>query len=240
MDHDSNYVVPACSLIFFMARPAWKAKMAIVTSAAQFNQIFKVVVFCLAFPISTANCTTTDSVEPASIISAPERASTKPPPPTPEPSWWDGQYLTGDWGGLRTQLANEGVTPYVYYNAIVAGNPVGGLKSGTDYGQDINFGLTFDMQKLSNWDGATININGVDRAGNTIRPDVGNLYDPMQLVGGSTIYLYNVTLEQKFLNDIGSFKFGRLSAGDDFASSPLYGYYLNNGIDGQIKAVVEV
>jgi len=57
-------------------------------------------------------------------------------------------------------------------------------------------------------------------------------------VGGSTIYLYNLTLEQKFLQDIGSFKFGRLSAGDDFASSPLYGYYLNNGIDGQIKAVV--
>ncbi len=94
------------------------------------------------------------------------------------------------------------------------------------------------MQKLTNWQGATININGIDRAGNTIRPDVGNLYDPMQLVGGSTAYLYNITLEQKFLNDIGSFKFGRLSAVDDFASSPLYGYYLNNGIDGQIKAVV--
>ena len=201
--------------------------------------------FCKAFVICLfglsavmARGSVTDTSDPTTLTSAPSRSATKPPLPPADKSWWDGTYLTGEWGGLRQELANEGVTPYMYYNAIIAGNPWGGLKSGSAYGQDLNFGLTFDMQKLTNWQGATININGIDRAGNTIRPDVGNLYDPMQLVGGSTAYLYNITLEQKFLNDIGSFKFGRLSAGDDFASSPLYGYYLNNGIDGQIKAVV--
>jgi len=154
-------------------------------------------------------------------------------------SWLDGKYLTGDWGGERKQLLDEGVTPYVYYNAIVAGNPWGGISQACpQYAQDMNFGLTFDMQKLVGWTGGTFNINGVDRIGNTIRPDIGNLYDPMQLVGGSTIYLYNITVEQEFWNNKGSFKFGRLSPGDDFASSPLYGYYLNNGIDGQVKAIV--
>jgi porin len=191
----------------------------------------------IALVAKGAEPTTTD---PETLTSAPMRSSIKPPPPPPpEPCWWDGPYLTGDWGGERQKLADEGVTPYIYYNAIMAGNAAGGLKQGGPlYGQDLNFGLTFDMQKLTGWEGATININGVDRAGNTIRPDVGNLYDPMQLVGGSTAYLYNITLEQKFLHDIGSFKFGRLTAGDDFASSDFYGYYLNNGIDGQIKAVV--
>ena len=160
-------------------------------------------------------------------------------PLPPEKSWWDGAYLTGDWGGARQELADEGVIPFFTYDAIMAGNVAGGLKQGGPlYGQNLGFGLTFDMQKLVDWKGATIQISGVDRAGNTIRPDVGNLYDPMQLVGGSTAYLYNITLDQKFLDDIGSFKFGRLTAGDDFASSDFYGYYLNNGIDGQIKAVV--
>jgi porin len=202
----------------------------------------KLKAFCAALFVwlpATGFGASADLSESSTVTSAPERASLKPPSPPPEPSWWDGPYLTGDWGGERTQLINEGVTPYVYYNAMVAGNPWGGLKqAGPQYAQDMNFGLTFDMQKMVGWQGGTININGVDRIGNTIRPDIGNLYDPMQLVGGSTIYLYNLTTEQKFLNNIGSFKFGRLSAGDDFASSPLYGYYLNNGIDGQVKAVV--
>ncbi len=159
--------------------------------------------------------------------------------PPPDSDWWHGQYLTGDWNAERQKLADEGVTPFFTYDAIMAGNVSGGLKQGGPlYGQNLGFGLTFDMQKLVGWKGATINISGVDRAGNTIRPDVGNLYDEMQLVGGSTAYLYDVTLEQKFLNDKVAFKFGRLSAGDDFASSDFYSYYLNNGIDGQIKAVV--
>jgi len=202
--------------------------------------VFKAIVVLLLGSIAiTAQGATPESPDATTEISSPTRATAKPLPPPPEPSWWDGPYLTGDWNGLRRELADEGVTPYIYYNAIMAGNASGGLKQGGPlYGQDLNFGLTFDMQKLANWQGVTININGVDRAGNTIRPDVGNLYDPMQLVGGSTAYLYNITLEQKFLDNIGSFKFGRLSAGDDFASSDFYGYYLNNGIDGQIKAVV--
>jgi porin len=195
-------------------------KMAFVISGVQFR-------FCKASITVFAICT---------ALAA--NAAPKSPTSDDVSSWWNGQYLTGDWNGERQQLANEGVTPIFTYDAIMAGNVAGGLKQGSDYGQNLGFGLTFDMQKLVGWQGATINIYGVERAGNTVRPDVGNLYDPMQLVGGSTAYLYDVTIKQRFLHDIGSFKFGRLSAGDDFASSPFYSYYLNNGIDGQIKAVV--
>jgi len=155
-------------------------------------------------------------------------------------SWWDGQHVTGNWGGLRSQLQNEGVTPYIVYTAIVSGNPSGGIRQvGPKYAQDINFGLTFDLQKLVGWEGATINLNSVDRAGKTIRPAVGSVYDPVEIYGGQTITLYNVTLEQKFCRDLGSIKLGRLSPGDDFAVSPLYSYYVNNGIDGQIRAVID-
>jgi len=155
-------------------------------------------------------------------------------------SWWNGSYLTGDWGGLRAQLQDEGVTPYAYYTSITIGNPSGGInQTGPKYAQDVSFGLNFDMQKLVGWDGATINICGIDRLGETIQKDVGSVYDPVQIYGGQTIFLYNVTLEQEFWNDIGSFKIGRLSPGDDFATSPLYGYYVSNGIDGQIRAVID-
>jgi len=155
-------------------------------------------------------------------------------------AWWQGAWLTGDWGGEREQLASDGITPYVFYTSIVAGNPIGGHEQvGPRYAQDISFGLTFDMQKLVDWDGATININGIDRFGKTIRREIGSVYDPVEIYGGQTLFLYNVTLEQKFWNDMGSFKIGRFSPGDDFATSPLYGYYVSNGIDGQIRAVID-
>ena len=155
-------------------------------------------------------------------------------------SWPEGPYLTGDWGGLRTQVQNEGVDPYVDYTSIVSGNPAGGIRQvGPKYAQDINFGLTFDLQKLVGWAGTTINVNAVDRVGKTIRPAVGSVYDPVEIYGGQTLTLYNVTLEQRFWDNKVAFKLGRLSPGDDFAESPLYNYYVNNGIDGQIRAVID-
>jgi porin len=154
--------------------------------------------------------------------------------------FWSVPSLTGNWGGLRSQLEDEGVTPYVVYTSIISGNPSGGIRlAGPKYAQDINFGLTFDMQKLVGWEGATINVNSVDRVGKTIRPDIGTVYDPVQIYGGQTITLYNLTLEQTFWNNLGSVKIGRLSPGDDFAESPLYNYYVNNGIDGQIRAIID-
>jgi porin len=155
-------------------------------------------------------------------------------------SWANGTVLTGDWGGLRPQVENEGVVPYVYYTSIVSGNPSGGIRQvGPKYAQDVNFGLTFDMQQLVDWQGATVNVNAVDRAGKTIHSQVGSVYDPVEIYGGQTLTLYNVTLEQRFWNNKVAFKLGRLSPGDDFAESPLYGYYVNNGIDGQIRAVID-
>ncbi|HSJ05036.1 MAG TPA: hypothetical protein VK956_21360, partial [Verrucomicrobium sp.] len=42
-----------------------------------------------------------------------------PPPP---PRWVDGDTFTGDWGGLRTDLAAWGLTVEAYYVNNLAGN----------------------------------------------------------------------------------------------------------------------
>jgi porin len=67
---------------------------------------------------------------------------------------------------------------------------------------------------------------------------VGSIYSVMQLVGGQTYFLYNVSLEKAWADGKYAFKFGRITATDDFAGSPFYGFYLNNSIDGQIRAVL--
>lgn len=163
------------------------------------------------------------------------------PRATPEPAsvpWWQGDYATGDWFGLRPKLSDHGLDFFAYYNAIVAGNPVGGRNQSASYADDFYFGLKTDLEKLVGWQGATFTITGVNRDGNSIQGALGSQYDPMQLVGGQAIFLYGLFLEQKLLDDKLSIKLGRLGTSDDFATSPLYGYYLNNGIDGNIRAVL--
>jgi len=153
-------------------------------------------------------------------------------------SWLDGDYATGDWGGTRTRLKEQGLEFFAYYNAIVSGNPVGGAKHDAAYADDFYFGLKLDLEKAAGWTGASFMLSGVNRDGESISPSIGSQYDVMQLVGGQNIFLYQVTFEQKFFSDKFSFKLGRLSAGDDFATSSLYGYYLNNAIDGNIRAAL--
>ncbi|PTY06764.1 carbohydrate porin [Verrucomicrobia bacterium LW23] len=156
----------------------------------------------------------------------------------PSKSWLEGDYATGNWGGARDRLHDRGVDFFAYYNAIVAGNVSGGTSRRAAYADDFYFGVTLDLQKLTGWQGATFMLSGVNRDGESITPSIGSQYDVMQLVGGQNIFLYQITLEQKLLDDRVAFKMGRLSAGDDFATSPLYGLYLNNAIDGNIRAAL--
>jgi porin len=152
--------------------------------------------------------------------------------------WWDGQYASGNWGRHRDDLAARGYTFFAYYNAIVASNVSGGIDQGTAYAHDVYAGMKVDLERLLGWKSTTFSLTGINRAGASINGDVGGIYSVMQLVGGQTTFLYGLNLEKKFLQDRLSVKLGRITATDDFAGSPLYGLYLTNSIDGQIRAVL--
>lgn len=146
--------------------------------------------------------------------------------------------LTGDWGGARSQLADKGVEVFAYYNAIVASNVDGGIRKETNFAGDLFTGFKLDLEKLVGWDNTTFMLSAINRAGSDITPSVGSQYSVMQLVGGQTTFLYNVTLEKTYRDGDLSVKLGRMTATDDFVGSPLYGYSLNNAVNGQIRAVL--
>ncbi|MFB9899246.1 carbohydrate porin [Cerasicoccus arenae] len=146
--------------------------------------------------------------------------------------------LTGNWGGLRSDLNDNGVEVFAYYNAIVASNVHGGITKDTNYAGDAFAGIQFDLEKMFDFQGTTFTVSGIYRHGSDITPDIGSQYSVMQLVGGQTIFFYNMTLEKTFLDDDLSFKFGRMTATDDFVGSPFYSYSLNNAVNGQIRAVL--
>lgn len=149
--------------------------------------------------------------------------------------WYEKERITGDLMGLRPAMEDAGLTPFAYYNAIVAANVSGGVESEQDYASDVYFGMKFDLEKLLGWKDTVFTVSGIDRHGNTIAPEVGSYYDPMQLVGGQTTFLYQMHVEKTFDDNL-AVKVGRMGAQDDFGVSPFYGYSVNNVLNGTIRA----
>ena len=57
------------------------------------------------------------------------------------PSWVTGPSLTGDWGGLRSHLADHGFAPYAIYTIEGFGAAGKGIEGGADWTSVLEFGL---------------------------------------------------------------------------------------------------
>ncbi|MEY2491304.1 MAG: porin [Verrucomicrobiota bacterium] len=149
-------------------------------------------------------------------------------------------HLTGDWWGYRERLYASGVEVFAFYNSIFSGNVVGGFDPGhATYVDDAYFGFKFDLEKLFGWQGGQISLSGVNRNGTDLTHKyIGSIYSTQQMVGGQRLFLYQLYLQQKVFANQLMFKVGRFGASDDFNASPLYGYSLNNGVDGDIRNVL--
>ena len=152
--------------------------------------------------------------------------------------WFDGNALTGDWWGVRNFLDDSGVELSASYTNNIAGNPVGGMTQSFAYADNFSFGMQLDFEKLIKWQGLTLTVSALDRNGSNLSArNIGNQFTVQQVYGTETVVFYALVLEQRLLEDKLGIKLGRFSTGDDFASSPLYWLYMNNGIDGNPQAL---
>lgn len=152
--------------------------------------------------------------------------------------WWQGDVMLGDWWGLRNGFADAGVEFSLTYTNNIAGNPVGGRSQGFTYTDNLGFGVTLDLGEIVGWQGARLTVSGLNRAGTSLSQDyIGNQFTVQQVYGGQTAMFYALALQQSLFDDRIDIKLGRFATGDDFASSPIYWYYMNNGIDGNPQAL---
>ncbi|PZR72338.1 MAG: carbohydrate porin [Chthoniobacterales bacterium] len=149
-------------------------------------------------------------------------------------------HLSGDWWGYRDRWQNEGVEVFGFYNSIFSGNVRGGIHPRhATYVDDAWLGFKFNLEKLVGWRGGLFVVSGINRNGDDLTTKyIGSIFSTQQSVGGQRPFLYQVFLEQKLLEGRLRAKLGRFSASDDFNGSPLYGYSVNNGIDGDIRNVL--
>ncbi|MCK9609324.1 MAG: carbohydrate porin [Methylomonas sp.] len=155
-------------------------------------------------------------------------------------AWNEREYLTGDWGGLRTSIEDKGIEPFLYYDSIAAANVSGGIQTDDQYTGQVYGGLNLDLEKLLGWDATTAKISMVNRHGNGIAGSVGGIYDPMTINGGAdgqVTWLYQVWIEKMFGEDW-AVKFGRTSMDEDFADNDLNRYSLSTSINGPIRSMM--
>lgn len=150
----------------------------------------------------------------------------------------ESEEATGDWGGLRPRLEDKGFKFTVTYVNNIQGNVVGGNSLGAAYDHNLAMQLQLDLEKLVHWQGGRFVISALDRTGRNLSGDhIGNQFTVSQLWGNPTFVFYGLWLEQDLFDGKLNLKLGRIAAGDDMASSPLYWLYVNNGIDGNPQAI---
>lgn len=79
--------------------------------------------------------------------------------------------LTGDWGGLRDQMRDHGITLDISTTTYYQGTASGGLHDGFEFGGRSDYILNVDGQKAGLWPGLFINLHG-----ETVYGDSANLF----------------------------------------------------------------
>lgn len=143
--------------------------------------------------------------------------------------------LTGDWGGLRHQLAADGITFTGDYSGETAYNAHGGLHRSARYSQNLKLGVQFDLSKLYGLDnGGKVQLTINDRRGNSASDDlVGNRLPIQENYGGLYTRLTELSYERN-LSPALNLKLGYMAMGNDLGGldSGILCNFMNAGFCG--------
>ncbi|MCP4260029.1 MAG: carbohydrate porin [Planctomycetes bacterium] len=140
--------------------------------------------------------------------------------------------LTGDWGGLRDQLAEKGIKLDIEFTEYYQG-----MFSGTGY-DDFDFGgradalVNFDTKKLGLWDGGGFHTHLTYRFGGLPASRGGALWPVstgsiLPLGEEDNLVASSLYVSQRF-GDSGSLLLGKINAVDLLANDPFYGGWGNH------------
>jgi porin len=144
--------------------------------------------------------------------------------PLPTSSPTSSPYLTGDWGGERTRLEQEGVTFRGRILSEFAGNPAGGILQGTALASELALGTDVNFGKLMNSGAGTLHFTFTARTGSSLSANaIGNVIPVQEIFGdGLTPRLTEFSYDQPLLNGKLDISLGRLITENDFANGPTY------------------
>jgi len=174
--------------------------------------------------VGSVHSASSQSAAPAAPAETPAGAPAEAPAAAPtEQSWADGDHLTGEWGGVRSSLADHGVTIDVFYASDVF----------TAHGEaavlgHVDAALTLDSHKLGLWNGATFYVLGQNNHGSGINDQVGSAVGVTNLEADPYTQLTELFIEQALLDDRIRIRIGKQDANRDFGTPRFGGNFINN------------
>lgn len=147
---------------------------------------------------------------------------TPEPPPAAEDSKAAPQAaaetLLGNWGGVRSTLSAHGCDFTVQYLGEVAGNVTGGARRGTVYDGLVNLAGDVDFEKFVGWPGGAFHVAMLYPHGKSLTDKyVHDLYVLSNLDASDDVHLFELWLEQNFLDDQFSVRLGQMAVDQEFA-----------------------
>lgn len=143
--------------------------------------------------------------------------------------------LSGDWGGLRHQLEDDGVKFSADYSGETAYNADGGLHRSARYSQNIKLGVQFDLSRLYGADNAgKVQLSINDRRGHSASEElVGNRLPIQENFGGLYTRLTELSYERNFTPAL-NIKLGYMAMGNDLGGldSGILCNFMNAGFCG--------
>ena len=154
--------------------------------------------------------------------------------------WLAQATATGDWGGLRSRAESAGLAVEANYQTDLLANPIGGERQGLAYAGTMEISLDVDLEKIVGLEGTSFFIAGYWASGDDLsHTEIGNLIGVSQAFNGRTVGLAQMYFAQELFDGALDVTLGRLSPGDDFATSDLYADYVSAGINGNPFAIPE-
>ncbi len=142
---------------------------------------------------------------------------------------WNAETLTGDWGGVHTNLSERGVTVEVVLKADVLSNLSGGLKRGTKYMDNWDFKLKADADKLWGWTNTTGYLHVLSNHGGKLNgTHVGSFMGVDNIeVNTNTTALFHAWLERSFFDEKFSALVGLYPVDSEFYVTEATGVFLH-------------
>ena len=152
--------------------------------------------------------------------------------------FWSNTQLTGDWGGLRTQLARGGVFVDLYTTSTYQNVTSGGLKTGSAFFQNSQLSVNVDTGRAGLWPGGLFHFTMQSRYGSSPEdsfttggyvPQYTGLVEPGPLLNNSTYlseYYLTQSLAKQFSVVVG--KISDVFIPDQTLFGDSYKYYFAN------------
>jgi porin len=137
--------------------------------------------------------------------------------------------LTGDWGGERKQLLDEGVQFGASDISETLSNPVGGIRQETIYEGLVTASLDLDLDNLVKWPDAAFHVDGYQISGRGLSENaIGNLLVVSGIEALASTRLHDLWLQQSFLASKASLRIGQIALDDEFYISEYSAIFINS------------